>query len=389
VAHVTDDPTDAAADAVAKVAGIFGYLADRDFRGYSPLYEHLARHVAADRSIPARVARANPRNHAPILFFACVHDLVLRDPDGDLAADYRAVTAGAAPGQTQVWPHFQALVADHADEIDHLMRTRQVQTNEVGRASALYPALCLVGQQFEAPLALIEIGASAGLNLQLDRYHLTFRAGDGQVRVGPETSAVRLHCDVHGTRRPPLPDPEDARAPAAPVLTTRLGIDPSPVDVRDDDAVRWLRACLWPDVAQRRRRLDAAVELARPDPPEIWKGGALDLIQAAVEAVPADQVACVFSTWVLAYLSQADRLELHRRLAVLGRSRPLAWITAEYVANVSWIDVADRRPALDSGQLPTRLALEVWNGDHTSARSLAWMHAHGQWLEWIQDPIPV
>ena len=131
----------------ARVAGIFGYLADRDFRGYSPLYEHLARHIAADQAIPELVTRQCQRNHAPILFFACVHDLVLRDPDGDLAQAYQAVGNGSDPDQVDLWPRFQAVVADQRHEIDEMLRTRHVQTNEVGRSAALVPALTWLSEQ--------------------------------------------------------------------------------------------------------------------------------------------------------------------------------------------------------------------------------------------------
>jgi hypothetical protein len=369
-----------------KVAGIFGYLADRDFRGYSPLYEHLARHVATDEAIPMLISGASSRNHAPILFFACIHDLVLQAPDSALARAYAAVAAGADPDEVEVWPQLQALVADRAEEIDHLLRTRQVQTNEVGRSGPLVPALTLVGQRFDRPLGLVEIGCSAGLNLLADRFRITYTAGDGKVEVGPETSPVRLSCDVHGTRRPPLPDPDDDLAPPAVIIGSRLGLDRAPVDVTDPAAVRWLQACLWPDLGERRQRLDAAVALAAADPPELWAGDALNLVDAAIESVDAGFTPCVVSTWVLAYISHAQRLELHDRLTRLARHRPMAWVTAEYEDNVPWLDPPGRRPALDAGQLPTRLGIEIWDRDTTTITSLAWMHAHGQWLEWIDDP---
>ena len=372
-------------DAV-KVAGIFGYLADRDFRGYSPLYEHLSRHISGDDLIPALVTGANRRSHAPILFFACVHDMVLRDPDGDLARAYEAVADGADPTEADVWPRLRALVAERHDELDHMLRTRQVQTNEIGRSSALAPALTAVGQWFGRPLALIEVGCSAGLNLLVDRYRITYAAGDGGVVIGPEDSAVQLSCEVHGTRRPPLPDPTDELAPAPVVIGSRLGLDRNPVDVTDPDAVRWLQACVWPEIGDRRQRLDAAVALAAVDPPTLRAGDALDLIDEAVTGVDAGLVPCVISTWVLAYLTATQRHDLHGQLDRLGRRGPLAWVTAEYEANVPWLDPPGRRPALDLGQLPTRLGLELWDGGGPRGTSLAWMHAHGLWLEWLEDP---
>ncbi len=237
-----------------------------------------------------------------------------------------------------------------------------------------------------SPLALIELGASAGLNLLADRYLITYIAGDGRVVVGPEGSPVRLACEVHGTRRPPLPDAEDDQAPPPAVIGSRLGVDRNPVDVADPDAVRWLQACVWPDLGDRRARLDAAVALAIEDPPELWAGDAVDLIEQAVATAGPDQVPCVISTWMLAYLSRERRIELHHRMDQLGHGRRLAWITAEYEANVPWLGTAGRRAALDAGQLPTRLGLELWDHGPGQTLSLAWMHAHGQWLEWLEDP---
>ncbi len=370
----------------ARVAGIFGYLADRDFRGYSPLYEFLARRIATDEAIPTLVTEACQRNHAPILFFACVHDLALREPTGDLAVAYRAVSDGADPVDTGLWPTFQALVAVRADEIDEMLRTREVQTNEVGRAAALIPVLTLLGQRFDRPLALIELGTSAGLNLVADRYQITYRAGDGQVAVGPPGSPVQLSCEVHGPRRPPLVDPTDASAPAPARLGSRLGIDRRPVDVTDPASVRWLQACVWPDLHARRARLDAALALAGTDPPPLWAGDAVDLVEEALATIGPDEVPCVITTWVLAYLARDRRLALHDRLEAAGSDRTIAWVTAEYEANVPWLGPAGRRAALDTGQLPTRLGLEVWDQGASRCTSLAWMHAHGQWLEWLEDP---
>ncbi len=126
--------------------------------------------------------------------------------------------------------------------------------------------------------------------------------------------------------------------------------------------------------------------VALEDPPELWAGDALDLIEPAVATVEPGQLPCVLSTWMLAYLSRERRAELHDSLDVLGRGRRLAWITAEYEANVPWLGTAGRRAALDVGQLPTRLGLELWDHGPSQTVSLAWMHAHGQWLEWLEDP---
>jgi hypothetical protein len=368
-------------ESATKVASIFGFLADRDFHGYSPLYEHLARRVAHDDLIPEIVARGCSRNHAPVLFFACVHDMVLREPELDVARYYGDAMSGVEPANTEVWKAFRQLVVDRADEIETMLSTRSVQTNEVGRSAAVRPALAALAALDERPIGLIELGTSAGLNLLFDRYRIEY-APIGA--VGPEDSPVQLHCELRGTRRPPGSD-------AAPVIVSRLGVDRAPVDVRDDDAIRWLRACIWPDASKRTERFDAAVALAREDPPEIWQGDLLDVLEEAVAMVPDDAIACLLSTWVLAYLRLEQRQQLLERVLAIAARRPLAYVTAEYEIIAPWLERAARGPSHDSGELPTRLAVALWHHDRVETRDLAWMHAHGTWIEWLDEgggPIP-
>jgi hypothetical protein len=367
--------TEVQPDDAAKVAGIFGYLADRDFHGYSRLYEYLARRIARDDFIPHLVTAANKRSHAPVLFLACVHDIVLRHPDSELAQAYGEVSAGKDPAETDVWSLFRALVVDRADEVSHRLRTRKVQTNEVGRSAALVPAVSVVASRFDQPLALIEIGASAGLNLMLDRYCIRY---EPRGRLGPEDSPVQIACQLRGPRHPAWDAP-------APEIVSRIGIDRAPVDVYDDDAVGWLRACLWPDVPGRIERFDAAIAVARADPPALLSGDALDLFDSAVADVPDGVLPCLISTWVLAYLSPEARAELHHKVEALAQDRPLAYLTAEYEMTVPWLGPATRRPAMASGELPTRFGLAIWEDGHLETTLLGWMHSHALWLEWLDE----
>jgi hypothetical protein len=362
-------------DDAAKVAGIFGYLADRDFRGYSRLYEHLARRIAHDDVIPRLVSEANPRSHAPVLFLACVRDIVLREPESELAGAYDRVTAGADPADPDVWPIFRALVVDRADELARLLRTRKVQTNEVGRSAALVPAVSLVNALVGQPVALVEIGASAGLNLLLDRFHIRY---EPRGELGPVDSPVQITCDLRGPRHP-------SWTAAAPEIVSRVGIDRAPVDVTDDDAGRWLRACVWPDVEGRTERLEAATALARAEPPDLRAGDAVDLIEEVVDAVPDGVTPCLISTWVLAYFSPEQRAALQKRVEAVARGRTLAYVTAEYEMTVPWLEPPARRPSLTSGELATRLGLAIWRDGTRQERLLGWMHAHALWLEWLDD----
>ena len=377
-ADLLADPA-VAADA-AKVAGIFRWLADVEFPGYSPLYEHLARHIADELWISALVTRNSRSSFAGVLFLDCVRYLTLVRPELPLAARYADIVEGGDPLDPDPWPLFLDTVVTHRAELAALLGSRSIQTNEVGRSAALLPAFEVVRRRFDRPLALVEIGCSAGLNLQFDHFRIDYpAAADHRAparSVGPADSRVRLRCEVRGDLVPPVP-------PAPPAVVSRLGIDIAPVDVTDEDAVRWLEACVWPDLPHRLERFRAAVALARQDPPEIRTGNAVDLVVDAVRSVPAEAVACLDSTWVLAYLSDTERAELHRLLDELGNDRAIGYVTAEYVDNAPWVPAPSRPTVSTEHRSPTLLGLGLWDHGHTEHRALAWMPPHGQWLDWL------
>jgi hypothetical protein len=368
-----DDP--AVAEDAANLAGIYEWLADNEFPGYSPLYEHLARHIAAEPWIPAFVSRHNRSPFAGVLFLDCVRELTLIEPDLALARRYEAVVGGGDPLDPDPWPLFRDLVLTRHDVLADQLERRTIQTNEVGRAAALVPAFGLVARRFERPLAVIEIGCSAGLNLFFDQFHVDY--GDGST-AGPGDATVRLTCEVRGPLLPPVPR-------EAPAVVSRLGIDLNPVDVTDPDAACWLESCLWPDVPHRVERFRAALELARADPPELWAGNAVDLVARAIEAVPIEAVACLDATWVLAYFSAEEREQLHATLDRLGADRAIAFVTAEYEGNAPWVPAPTRAVSTLDHSSPTLLGLGLWDHGRTDHAALAWVQPHLRWIDWIDE----
>src|SRR5205085_1814788 len=159
------------------------------------------------------------------------------------------------------------------------------------------PAFARVARQTGGPLALVEIGASVGLNLLWDRYGYDY--GDG-ASYGDAGSPVRITCTVRGDRRPWVPA-------VLPRVRYRVGLDLNPVDVRDPEAALWLRALVWPEHAGRAALLQRALEVARRDPPSLIKGDALDLLPAVLPAVPHDVALCVFHTFTVNQFSAEAR----------------------------------------------------------------------------------
>ena len=194
------------------------------------------------------------------------------------------------------------------------------QTNETGRAAAIMAALLVLADRFGLPFELIELGCSAGLNLNLDRF--AYRLGT--VEAGDPASPLRL-----------APEWTDAAPPSAPVLVAdRRGVDQAPIDVADPVQRERLIAYVWPDQPERMSRIEAALAIADRFPPPVVRGDAADFAEAELARPQADGVARVlFHTIHWTYLPPDKQARIEAALARAGAradaTRPLAWARFE------------------------------------------------------------
>jgi hypothetical protein len=325
----------------------------------APLYQRLAAGIAEDLGLAGLLLPAPPRQRQPVLLFACVHDLLLADGDDPLAAFYPNLTTPADAGDPI--PAFRGFCAAHHDALVALLASRSTQTNEVGRGAMLLPAFGIVGQEV-GPLSHLDVGASAGLNLLLDRWHYTYDPG-GDVG-GP--SPVTLVCGTRGPVEIPT---------TMPVVAERRGLDRNPIDVGDPGARRWLEACVWPDQPDRFQRLRAAFEVAATVGLDVRAGDAVGDTPALVMAAAAHPV--VTNTSVLFYLSPDERRAYLDALDGCGHRRDLSWVFAESPMLVPELPVP--REQLST----TSLMLVRWRDGRRTVRHLAQCHPHGYWLHWM------
>lgn len=355
---MSDPAAVAGATDVRGCANMFAEFA-RSASPRAPLYAALAAGVARDAELAALLLHAPPRQRQPVLLFASVHFLLLLGrADAGLRAHYPNLTP--ASDDSDPVPALRRFCALHRHELIGLLATRSTQTNEIGRCSVLLPALGIVADEV-GPLALLDVGASAGLNLLLDRYHYTYDPG-GTVGCA---STVDLTCATRGD--PPIPA-------ALPPIVERRGLDRCPVDVGDLEQSRWLEACVWPDQTDRFDRLRAALALARDADVEIRTGDAVIATGPLVAAATAHPV--VTNTWVLNYLSADERMAYVAALEACGRQRDLSWVFAESPALVPELPVADRR------ETASALVLVRWRAGRRRVDHLARCHPHGYWLHW-------
>jgi hypothetical protein len=254
------------------------------------------------------------------------------------------------------------------DGVDHILATRHIQTNDCGRSALIAPALTWVASRFGRPLALVDVGASAGLNLRCDRYRIDYGSFG---TTGPGDSPVRIECEVVGGR-PPI-------APRLPAIVSRIGIDRSPVDLGDPGDVRWLLACIWPD-SGRLERTAASIRLAQADPPQVLAADANEAISGVLAGLVDGALATIVTTWAFAYLSMEDRQEFVGHLAAASHDRDVAWVSAEGPGTVEPLtaEVATHPDRAGSDVLGAVL----FRGGVAEARLLGFAQDHGAWIDW-------
>lgn len=333
------------------------------------LYARLCAGIAAEPSLHRLLLVAPPSQRLPVLLLAAVHFLVLGERDSALAQHYPNLTS--PPDDGDPMPAFTRFCADHDGELRALLATRSTQTNEVGRCSLLLPAMALVAAE-TGPLAMVDVGTSAGLNLAIDRYRYEYRPG----RTLGGDSTVTLACEIRQTRGDgavPLPE-------AIPEISARVGLDRSPIDLHDPTQARWLEACVWPEQPERFHRLRAAIELVRAMNPPVRHGDAVDDLDDALGEVAGTGHPVVTNTWVLNYLDGAQRTAYVDRLKAHGADTDLSWIYAESPREVGpELPVPDDRALADG----TVVTLVRWRGGRQMVDHLATAHPHGHWLSWI------
>jgi hypothetical protein len=283
-------------------------------------------------------------------FLGAVHRIVLDGRAPELAAFYPSA-GGTDPGDPG--PAFLAIVRRHQQEV--FRRTDDfVQTNEVGRAAVLVGGYAEAARVTHLPLRVLEVGASAGLNLRWDRF--AYDTGTGTV-AGDPGSPVRFR-GVWAGEPPELPATFD--------VVERRGCDRHPLDATTDEGRLTLMSYVWPDQPERFERLAAAIEVAHRVPAPIDEADAVDWLTAQLARSARGVTTVVTHSIVLQYLSPDRRQAFRDTRAGAGRR-------ASGAAPVAWL-------RMEPGGDRAELRLTTWpNGEE---RLLATAGYHGQPVWW-------
>lgn len=312
------------------------------------LGERLDRKSAVGRRVLDWPGDSDPFADAlPLRLTGGLHALVRRGEAPRLADCY---PPRPLPDEEDLWAAVRP-VLDHPDLPAWL--DSAPQTNEVGRSAVLMAGLLVVADAFPQPVELLELGASAGLNLILDRYRYDL----GGVRAGDADSPLQLEPEWTGD------PPPDSRVEVA----GRRGVDLNPLDPGGDG--ERLLAYVWPDQRRRLAQLEAALAIAASDPPPVERGDAAAWLEARLaEPAAAGVTRVVLHSIAFQYFPRESKKRIYAMMAAAGAAAtpgsPLAWLRYEH-------DRRDER---------ITLRLTTWPGEE---RLLAYCHPHGSVVHWL------
>jgi hypothetical protein len=320
---------------LARLAERYRSFAVDGARGESDLYEKLALTIAGSPELLRFISTLPVERRHPNLFLSAVRYVRGVPEDADQLREF--------------------VRRDH-EAIRQVMLSHSVQTNEPNRCAVLLPLLARLPQ----PLAIVEVGASAGLCLLPDRYGYDY----GPVRLPPPVSphgrAPIFLCKTTGA----VPFPK-----TRPWIIWRRGLDLNPIDVRSDEAVGWLEALVWPGQGDRATGLRGAVEIARREPPHVVKGDLVTGLAPLLAEAPKNATLVVFHTAVLVHVPSPEDRDMFIETV---RDAKAVWISNE--AQTVFPEIVSTVPP------PPRKRLSLVMQDGVP---LAWAGPHGQSLDWF------
>lgn len=339
--------------------------------GDCPLYEHLASAVADDPAMQAVTATARSGQPPANMLFAAVHYVLLGGAEHGLRRYYSHLLQpgeSEAPIGPPTYGLFRDFVAAHRAQIDPLVAARVTNTNEVRRSSYLRAGYAEIARLTGRALHIVELGPSAGLNLNWDRYGYRYVHADGRVLEGGPASRLVIESEWRGEVPPPVPA-------SPPLVAARAGLELNPVDPASPEDRRWLVALLWPGQPERIARMEAALAIAADHPPPIRACDALADLPGELAQVAPESAAVVSHSMVTYQWSEAMWARLEEILLAASATRPVYRLFQDTIARTG-----------DATRYTLRL--RIYDKAVMSERLLAEVHHHGAWIRWLGQAPP-
>jgi hypothetical protein len=322
-----------------------------DCKGSSRLYELLSLEIAVDDTLLQMAAHCRPGQPEPNLFFGAVHYLLLKGHNDELRAYYASIVNDPREPET-AFAYFRRFCVEHEHEIIPILQSKLVQTNEVRRCAYMYPAFCYIYEKAKKPLALIELGTSAGLQLFWDKYGYEY---DTNERYGDVHSELVLRSEIRGGSTPNL-------LKHSPPITARVGIDLHVNVLENPEDSLWLRSLIWPEHKERITNFEKAALYFKKQSVQLLEGNGVELLSETASKIALESVLCVFHTHVANQMSNEDKTALIASIQKLGKEREVF-----HLYNNMW---------------DLNLHLDYYLDGKEYKETIAEADDHGRWFQW-------
>ena len=332
----------------------------------SPLYSFIHKVISKEPALLKLAQKTRYRQPMDYLLLASIHYLLLKDPNQELAEYYPSIAGKVKKPDKHLMELFKGFCLKNQNEIEQLITSKFLQTNAPNRCSYLMPIFSLISQENGGkPLALVEIGTSASLNLYFDAYQYEYLFQNSKKTFGPVDSKVKIQSQIRDDFFPDFGE--------SPIIEKRIGIDQNPLDLTQPENALWLKASIWPDHLERFKRLSAAIEVVQKEPKvKLIKGSTIDEFDQAVKDVNKDLTLIIFHTHVLYQFSDEARQDYWNWLDKLGQERNFYCVGAEefktWKERFNTKELAVGKTTYKDGQKKLTL--------------MALSHGHTHWIKW-------
>ncbi len=330
----------------------FLHFAKLECENSSPLYEFLSYQIAEDSTLQKIAAEVPKGQPIPNLLFASVQFLLMNQED-ELRSYYPSFTDNPLSFREAFVP-FKQFVLKNKEHLIELFQTRLVQTNEVRRCAYLYPMFAEIYKEKQKPLALIEIGTSAGVLLGVDQYNYLY---NDEISVKNSPNALTIVSENKG-------EPLSNSIHTTPIVKTRIGADLNPINLKDEQELKWLLALIWPEHRERREMLIQAAEVVNRLDINFITGDAITKLEELCNSVSEDEQIVVFHTHVANQIPLEGREKLMQKLVSISKERPL------YHCYNNMFDTKLHQDYLENGNVIEQRVMEA--------------DGHARWFSWVE-----
>lgn len=338
-----------------KLKDWFRIFAERECKEVSSLYYDLSIKIAEDDELIGIASFCQERQPMPNLFLASVHYLLLTNKSEELSNYYPSIIKNYKADLP--FELFKEFCIRHKKEIIELEKTKLVQTNALNRCAYIMPILSNI---FDGKtINIIDIGTSAGLTLNFDKYEYHY---NDKYLFG--NSPVKIRSEIKNGIMPSFKE--------SVIINKKIGVDQNPLDLKDEENVNWLKALIWGDLTERVKKINEAINVAKKESISFEKANTIQDFEEIIGRQESEIPLIIYHTHVLYQFTQEEREEFWNLIDKIGEERDLTYLATE----------GSRVFKTDYGLSGILVELTKYEKGLKHSRVVAETNGHGNWIKW-------